>query len=228
MHIRGILQVQTRFPNQKSVILYYTKNDSISSIKKNLQLQTGISESSQIISYNGLPLSDAICVGKIEPYVKILKVTLDIAVKGGAQNLEPFDAPDMTSEACFELQGFSASAPIYRVISEGINFEGICRKYSCIAYKRKVWVNLGMCEESNKVCNYAEYMFELQCPACEAFIFPNDITNVSFYRCSVKIKFKKIKSSFTQYEMVAPADNCLCLKNAEEILKYNYIKFTLS
>ena len=134
----------------------------------------------------------------------------------------------MTSEDCFEVREFALIAPRYRYVCKGITFEGLCLNDFCEAYNRRVLVMLNMCEGSNNVCLYNECMFELMCPACKTQLDPDDITNVLFYDCTVMVKYKIVISSMpVEYEMVAPTDKYLTLKNAQEMLKYNYIKFTL-
>ena len=152
-------------------------------------------------------------------------MVLDVAVNGGA--MEPLKAPDMTSANCFEEREFG-SAPQYRTIAQGINFGGICRNNFCIAFNQLVSIILGMCQESNNVCNYSEVMFELKCPVCDSFISDEDITTVYFMGCTVRIKYKKVIDARPQeFEIIAPAHNYTTLKNAKEFLRYNYIKFTL-
>ena len=227
---RVLIKITLYSDYQNSIYIPSKRNESISILKKNLEKYSGISLANQILYYNGHPVHDAVCIEElIEPQNGvILNMNLDMAINGGAHNMEPIKAPDLTSEDCFEKVTFSTSAPFYRTITKGVNFEGICRNSKCIAHDELVCVRLNMCKESNNICNYNEYMFELQCPACKSYIETEDIVNVDFLDCIVKVKYKKVVDSRPiEYEMVAPPDEYLSLKEGQDMLKYNYIKFTL-
>ena len=225
-----IIKVTLCSCNQNTIYTTLNRKDYICSVKERLEKYSGIPVNDQILYQVGHLISDDICLEEIieANYRGIIEMNLDIAIMGGADNMEPIDAPDMTSEDCFEEIDFAKSAPDYMIISKGINFGGICRNLNCIAHDKFVCIQLKMCEESNNICNYSEYMFELKCPACECFIETNDIRKVFFLGCSVTIKFKKVKDSRPkEFEMVAKSNRFLTLKDGQDILRYNYIKFTL-
>ena len=147
---------------------------------------------------------------------------------GGASNILPFSAPDMSSDECFEEMEFAKEGPDYRMISKGINFQGFCWNATCIAFNERVDVQLGMCAADHGSCNYAEVMFELPCPACKQNIIPKDITNVFFTKCTVTIKYVIYEESRPmEFEMIAPTHSYVALKDPEKMLKYHFIKFTL-
>ena len=229
MHVNDvIIRVKIHSSDQKSVLLTSNRQDCISDIKQRLEKSTNLSVRYQILYFGCCVIDDDLSIEElIDSGAKMIEMYLDVSLNGGAQCMEPIFAPNMTSENCFEVKEFG-DGPFYLSVCKGITFEGICRNKFCVAHNQDVCVVLNMCEESNKVCCYSEYMFELKCPACITPVSPDDITNVIFYNCTVKIKYKIVDSSRpVEYEMVAPTDKYLTLKNAQEMLKYNFIKFTV-
>ena len=229
MYSNYILNVKIPSFDQSTMYLTHNRNSSIESIKEKLEQQTGIPLDSQILSYSGYAIQDN---ASFEEIIQsnascIVAMSLDIAVNGGSQNFVPLSAPDMTEDGCFKVRKFG-NAPSYRILSKGINFQAYCRTPTCIAYNDRVDIQLGMCADDHGLCNYAEVMFELPCPACETKIIPDNITNVFFTRCTVKIKCRIYEGSCTEeFEMIAPTDSYLALKDPDKMLKYHFIKFTL-
>ena len=114
-------------------------------------------------------------------------------------------------------------------IKQGINFRAVCRKKKCKSFGEYVFVNFGMCAESNQVCNFAEYMYEAICPVCHSQVTPYDIICVVIKNCAVKIKYKMCSEKRSrEIQMFAQNNNNLCVDIIKGIDKYNYIQFTLS
>ena len=224
-----ITKVNIHSSDQRSILFTSNRQDCISDIKQRLEKATHLSTRYQVLYFGCHVIEDDLSIEElIGPDAKVFEMCLDVSLNGGAQKMETIIAPKMTSEDCFEVREFALIAPTYRHVCKGITFEGLCLNDFCEAYNRRVLVMLNMCEGSNNVCLYNECMFELICPACKTKLDPDDITNVLFYDCTVMVKYKIVSSSISvEYEMVAPTDKYLTLKNAQEMLKYNYIKFTL-
>ena len=229
-----ILNVKIPSFDQSTIYLTHNRNSSIESIKEKLEQQTGIPLDSQILSYSGYAIQDN---ASFEEIIQsnascIVAMSLDIAVKGGAQNLLPFSAPDISSNECFEIRNFGTAGTrtrsSFRVISKGINFQAYCRTPTCIAFNNRVSIKLGMCTAEHGLCNYAVAMFELPCPACKQFIDPNEIANIYFKNCAVGVKCRIYQASGSiEYNMVTPADQYLALKEPERMLQYHFINFYL-
>ena len=224
-----IIKVNIHSSDQKSVFLTSNRQECISDIKQRLEKSTNLSKRYQILYFRCRIIDDDLSIEElIDSDAKMIEMYLDVSLNGGAQCMEQITAPNMTSENCFQVGEFALFAPRYRYVCKGVTFEGLCRNNVCEAYNRRVLVMLNMCEESNNICCYNEYMFELECPACKTPVSPDDISNVIFYSCTVKVKYKIVDNSRpVEYEMVAPTDKYLTLKNAQEMLRYNFIKFTL-
>ena len=231
MHLlNGIIRV--KLPSELPVYITYKGNESILTIKDKLRVQTGVPLEEQILSHSsGHLVQDSDLTGVIAEYCgKLINMNLDIGVIGGASNITSFNAPDMTSEECFEVRQFGTpgSGPSYRRLGKGINFSACCQNVKCVALNQNVTIQLGMCSGDSGICNYAEVMYELPCPACKACVRPEDICNVYFFNCVVGIKYR-VTDAFCakQFEMTAPSDKFLALKDPENILSYRFIKFTV-
>ena len=224
-----LIKVNIHSSDQMSVLLTSNRENCISEIKQRLEKSTNLSMMYQTLYFGCHVIDDDLSIQElIQSDARMIEMNLDISLNGGARYIEPILAPNITSENCFEAREFSSAAPRYRRVCIGITFEGLCHNNVCEAYNQKVLVMLNMCEGTNKVCCYSEYMFELKCPVCNTLVDPNDITNVFFYDCTVKVKYKVVSDSRpVEYEMVAPTGKWLALKNAQEMLRYNYINFTL-
>ena len=215
--------------NERTVYVPYSRNDSILTIKRKLEQTSDILTENQILFMSGHLIQDNVVMEEvISSNSRVIQMNLDVAVRGGASNIVPLIAPDMTSEECFAKRNFASSAPDYRIISKGINFQGYCRNSECVAFNDLVDVQLGMCQDDHGVCNYAEIVFELPCPACKKLIDHKEITNVFFLNCTTRIKFKVYEgTTVEEFDITAPSDQYLALKDPKKFLKYYYIKFTL-
>ena len=215
--------------NERTVYIPYGRSDSILTVKRKLEQMSDILVENQILFLSGHLIPDNVVMEEvINSNSRVIRMDLDVAVRGGASNIVPLIAPDMTSEECFEKRNFATSGPDYRTISKGINLECYCQNIECIAFKDLVDVQLGMCEDNHGVSNYAEIMFELPCPACKELIDHKEIHNILFLNCITKIKFKVYEGErVEEIEINAPSYQYLALKDPEKFLKYHYIKFTL-
>ena len=115
-------------------------------------------------------------------------------------------------------------------IARGINFQVKCNNNQCQKFEDYPIVHLGMCTENNQICHYAEYMFELTCPACKSHISPVNIYCIIFSDCAVKVKCKRSDDSrIMEFSGVARDNESLLLKVAQDMNeKYDYFKFSLS
>ena len=224
----GIITVRLH-SNERTVCIPYNRSDSILTVKRKLEQMSDILVENQILFLSGHIIPDSVVMEEVINYnSRVIRMDLDVAIRGGASNMVPLIAPDMTSEECFRKSNFNSSAPDYLTISKGINFGCHCQNKECIAFNKLVAVQLGMCEDNHGVCNYAEIMFELPCPACEELIDHTKIHNIFFLNCITRIKFKIYNGArVEEIEINAPSDQYLALKDPEKFLKYHYIKFTL-
>ena len=231
MHLQnGIIKVKLQ--SESPVYITYKGNESILTIKAKLKQQTDVPIEKQILSYSsGCLVQDSDSIGVIAEYCgRLINMNLDIGILGGASNITPFNAPDMTCRECFEERSFGApgTAPSFRRLGKGINFEAYCRNMNCIALNNSVIIPLGMCASESGICNYAEVVYELPCPACKALVRPEEINDVNFYDCTVTIKCRVTNAACTyQYDILAPSDKYLALKEPEKLLSYRFIKFTV-
>lgn len=80
---------------------------------------------------------------------------------------------------------FSDSAPNWRMINRGLNFEGICMNSKCAAYKNKVWI-----QKKFGKFNIAMEVYKSPCPICKKFC--EKVENMGLYmgRCVSKGRIK--------------------------------------
>lgn len=116
------------------------------------------------------------------------------------------------------------------MLARGINFQVKCNNNQCTKFGEYPIVHLGMCGESNQICHYAEYMYELACPVCKSHISPMEIYNIIFSDCAVKVKCRRSDSSrIVEFSGVARDNESLWLKVVQDMNeKYDYFKFSLS
>ena len=108
--------------NERTVYVPYSRNDSILTIKRKLEQTSDILTENQILFMSGHLIQDNVVMEEvINSNSRVIHMNLDVAVRGGASNIVPLIAPDMTSEECFAKRNFGP-APDYRGISKGISF----------------------------------------------------------------------------------------------------------
>ena len=105
------------------------------------------------------------------------------------------------SKQIYEEHYFSDKAPSYRVICKGINIYGICKFKKCKAYNKEVIAPL----RKRKEFDLIEEKDILECPECQAIIYPK---TVGFHLCEYKIKGTKFENGEgIPFEFNAKADN---------------------
>ena len=130
--------------NQRTVYVPYNRSDSILTIKRKLEQISDILVDIQILFLSGHLTQDNVVMEEvINSNNRVIHTDLDVAVRGGASNIVPLIAPDMTSEECSKKRNFGP-APDYRTISKGINFQGYCRNIECTTFNKLVDVRLGI------------------------------------------------------------------------------------
>ncbi len=115
---------------------------TIEELKKDIKDKYLIDEESQLLICNSKILSNnQEIIDCIKPYDTI---SLSTKLRGGVGNDDYFGFVGFSeiSSECFKK--FSSTAPSWRVIKSGINFEGVCLNYNCKAGKNKsrVWADI--------------------------------------------------------------------------------------
>ena len=93
-----------------------------------------------------------------------------------------------------ERRSFDSSAPSYRVIIPGLNFDAKCSNSLCSAYMDSVTVQKGF-----GFFNVGKEIYMCKCPSCGRTTEP--ATNFYYYRTNIEVLGKlDHKSQLTQWE----------------------------
>lgn len=119
---------------------------------------------------------------------------------------------------------FSDTAPDYRRVCEGLNFEGKCANPECESFKHDVAVIVNQGIGKFRV---AEILDELECSACDRNIPLESIKNLGFWNCIFTIKGKQTKPEVKMVDTtdVAEKDHYTTFKSGDEA-KWTYLKIT--
>ena len=120
---------------------------------------------------------------------------------GGGSNFVPLSFTDITSGDKFKPIEFVDSAPLWRRVEEGLNFEGICKKFSCKAYNKAVMVRKGFYDTTSGQCMLNYEICQWECPMCGTKLDKENVTGVGIYRCKLEVKAKRERQDEIRYEM---------------------------
>ncbi len=109
---------------------------------------------------------------------------------------------------------FSPTAPEYRRVCKGLNFQGECTNKVCAAYKKVIYIQKGF-----GTFNIPKEKSKCECPNCKVKVDFKKILNLGFWDCSYTIDGKQIKpkevevnksgtAPYEHYSTFAPGDNC--------------------
>lgn len=107
---------------------------------------------------------------------------------------------------------FSDTAPSYRRVVAGLNFEGTCSEKTCNAFKKSVCIPLGYGK-----FNVPLKMSQSVCPACDTALEFEKIKNLGFWNCHYSIEgaiddgtpIKKDEDApVDKYKTFKPGDEC--------------------
>ena len=167
-------------------------------------------------STNENPIEDVRFPDHIRPY--------------SSKNSELNHINTVSGDICYTLISesdyYNCIIPPHKTVDKGLTFQVNCHNKCCKLFNKKfVNIHLGMCIESNQVCHFAEYMFEVYCPVCCSQILPKNIYKLILKDCCVKIKYKKYDEVCKEYSM-SVRDNYLLIK-VNDTDKFDYFKLTL-
>ena len=200
----------------------------ISELKNIIQKKSVINVGEQRLIYNGRELYD-VRDGKSMAFKDYdiqnnSNITLTLAISGGT-GLLPLKFVDITSKDKFKTLELSKDAPQWRIITRGLNFVGICKKPSCVAYNNNVWVMKEFYDSYNGLCLLNSEITELQCPMCKSFLAKKNVTGLGIYKCRLNVQCKQEGKDKISYEIVAgdKMEYAGCYKEKDKI-EYEYIK----
>ena len=138
----------------------------------------------------------------------------------------PLRFTDITSEDNFKPIEFSHSAPDWRYVDAGLNFEGTCKTRACVANKKAVLVPKGFYESTGGMCMLNYEITQLECPMCENKLDKGNISGVGIYKCKLEVKAKREHQDEIRFEMES-TDKFRFAQSLDEDDKIGYEYITL-
>lgn len=157
--------------NGKTFPIHCRSFDTISDMKKRIKEMLPISLDDQAIVFGKKVLEDD-CTLSYYNIEKRATVILVPILHGGGEvprfvNMENTDG--------VEIREFSDSAPDWRIVTSGLNVEGICKNSSCKAYNRRVLFRIGY-----GVFDLLREGKKCKCPMCKKIFLP---ITCGFHNC---------------------------------------------
>ena len=200
LYIIGFSDNKVRSIDFPSATFHQTK---MPELRDKVRLTTGIDNEHQRLLFNGKELdfkSDRTfrCYGIKQGATIMLIIRLP---GGGGGGFIPLRFADITSEDKFKPIEFSNSAPQWRHVFDGLNFEGTCRTRACVANKKSVMVRKGFYESTGGMCMLNYEITQLECPMCENKLDKGNINGVGIYKCKLEVKAKRKRQDEIRFEM---------------------------
>ena len=151
--------------------------------------------------------------------------TIMLATKlpGGIGNFMSLNFADLTSVDKFLPIGFATTAPNWRQVDEGLNFEATCCNVACVANNKGVYVRRGFYESSGGVCRLSLEINQLFCPICSEKLGTDNIHGVGIYRCRLQVQAKIIGKQEIRFTVESRDTFKLAHSFSDDKLNYEYI-----
>ena len=147
---------------------------------------------------------------------------------GGGSNFVPLSFTDITSGDKFKPRDFHPSAPDWRNVEEGLNFEGTCKKITCDAYNKSVLVPKGFYNATSGQCMVNYELTQLKCPMCATKLNKRNVTGVGIYKCKLEVKAKMEDQDEIRYKIQSMDKFKLAHSlNEDDKIDYEYIILTV-
>lgn len=205
-------------------------NLKISELKSIIQAKTGVGVKNQRFLYADKQL-ESVSSGRImrlgdygikgEAIIVLVPILLG---GGGGPCFIPLKFADITSEDKFNPIEFSSSAPEWRKVNSGLNFEGTCKQVGCAAMNRTVIVNKRFYESTGGQCMLNFEISKLECPMCNVKLNKKEVLGVGIYKCKLTVKCKPEDKDEISYDIMSvdKYQYAGCIGKKDKI-KYEYI-----
>ena len=168
---------------------------TISELKYQVELKMGVKIEIQRLVYGNKQLESQrdglVCTFGDYSICNSSTIVLVIRLPGGGGTFIPLSFTDITSEDKFKPIDFDYTAPQWRMVGEGLNFEGTCKNETCKAKKKAVMVTKGFYDDANGQCFVNYEINQLKCPMCDTKLDKSNVSGVGIYRCKLEVKAKR-------------------------------------
>ena len=204
----------------------------ISELKVQVEEKTGVGKFYQNLIYNGRYMQDREFGVELTfgDYQVRRDATIMLATKlpGGIGNFISLNFANLTSGDKFLPIDFAATAPNWRQVDEGVNFEGSCSNVSCVANDQDVYVQRGFYDSSRGVCRLSLELDQLLCPMCGVKIDKDNIHGVGIYRCRLHVQAKIVGKQEIRFAVESRDTFKLAHSFNDDKLNYEYIVFVVA
>ena len=208
------------------------KQTKISDFKYAIEQKTGVEVESQRLLYGSRELETKLegIEMTFEDY-KINKgssIIIVVRLTGGCSSFVPLSFTDISSGDKFKPRDFHPSAPDWRHVGKGLNFEGTCKKITCEAYNESVLVPKGFYNATGGQCIVNCELTQLKCPMCATKLNKRNVTGVGIYKCKLEVKAKIEDQDEIRYKIQSRDKFKLAHSlNENDNIDYEYIILTV-
>jgi len=198
---------------KKRIPVTIRKEDTVQTLKLWIAKSEGISPEGQTLIYDGVELNDNSknLIQDCEIH-EGSTIGLNVSTRGGVQ----FDMPDVTKE---KMRGLGSNPYKFYRVGEGLNYGGTCENKDCKAYNEPIICHrgLGMGIQPNKDQHILE---KIRCPGCDKIF---TVGKFFFFRCEVKITYKRSEDEKVQYKEKSVANEAWELGSDDTTQKAAYV-----
>ncbi|KAL4439307.1 hypothetical protein ABPG74_016970 [Tetrahymena malaccensis] len=179
------ISIQIKTLTGKQIQLKCKLYDSVEMLKYHIQDSEGIPIDQQRVIFQGKELQNEYALDMYDIDDGDV-IHLALRLRGGGCPEQKKLFVDLENEESKKEVEFSVHAPQYRIATNGLNIEAICRNSSCRYFKKQFIVKIGY----NSIEIVADIQQKINCPGCN--IVPQFITcgfvNCQYSWCGLKLE----------------------------------------